>query len=343
MAMENFLVFSPVQFFTIAHVLSLGFAAMLAGLVYFLATSKQVAPRYRLGNVLSAVVMASAVLELGNQYFVWTKAMRVIETGGDPVYLRAATDGFSNGYRYVNWSIDVPVLLTQLLIVLGLSGKRLLNPMFQFTFAGLAMVYTGYVGQYYQAQPATSDTLLNASTVITAANETGFAGGLQYGQIPGTEFVQSAPYWIWFVVSCLFYLWILVLVVKYGLGMLHRLPPSARPWMKAVAWLLITSWMLYPLAYLMPFFSFSPESAVTRQILYTIADITSKVIYGVLLGVVAQKASRAAGYVEEPSGALTDDAVERAIRGEHVEPIVAGHGGAAGRTAAEVGSTSSSI
>ncbi|GEM_PF-5632367 len=29
---------------------------------------------------------------------------------------------FSNGYRYMNWSIDVPVLLIQLLIVLGVTG-----------------------------------------------------------------------------------------------------------------------------------------------------------------------------------------------------------------------------
>lgn len=39
------------------------------------------------------------------------------------VWTRAgAEQTFSNGYRYINWSIDVPMLLTQFLIALGLTG-----------------------------------------------------------------------------------------------------------------------------------------------------------------------------------------------------------------------------
>ena len=52
--------------------------------------------------------------------------------------------------------------------------------------------------------------------------------------------------------------------------------------------------MLYPGAYLMPHLAgiegalFSEAGVVGRQITYTIADISSKVIYGVLLTVAAQ-------------------------------------------------------
>jgi bacteriorhodopsin len=41
--------------------------------------------------------------------------------------------------------------------------------------------------------------------------------------------------------------------------------------------------MLYPIAYLMPVISLTAEGVVVRQLLFTIADIVSKVIYGILL------------------------------------------------------------
>jgi hypothetical protein len=41
--------------------------------------------------------------------------------------------------------------------------------------------------------------------------------------------------------------------------------------------------MLYPVAYLMPVISLTAEGVVWRQVLFSIADITSKVIYGILL------------------------------------------------------------
>jgi bacteriorhodopsin len=44
----------------------------------------------------------------------------------------------------------------------------------------------------------------------------------------------------------------------------------------------------------------SEIGVVGRQITYTIADIVSKVFYGVMLTVAAQYRSDAEGYVEEP-------------------------------------------
>lgn len=61
--------------------------------------------------------------------------------------------------------------------------------------------------------------------------------------------------------------------------------------------------MLYPGAYLMPYlYSFSLEPAlsesavVARHLTYTVADVTSKVIYGVLLAAAATRMSKAEGY-----------------------------------------------
>ena len=56
--------FSEMAYQMVAHVLTLGYAVMLAALFYFILTIKSVAPKYRMSSVLSVVVMVSAFLLL---------------------------------------------------------------------------------------------------------------------------------------------------------------------------------------------------------------------------------------------------------------------------------------
>jgi hypothetical protein len=304
MVMENYIVFDPWANFVIAHVLSLGAAAMFAGLVYFIVTAKQISPKYRIANWLGAVVMVSAALELGNQYLVWKAAMVPQVIGGETIFAALGESRFSNGYRYVNWSIDVPVLLTQIVVVLGLAGKKFWSPVIQFTVAGLLMIYTGYIGQFFEAVPEAGT--FGEMTIGAVANMTG-------NTLLAENIGQTATYWVMFVVSCIFYAWILYLVVAVGLSKenLDKLPPKAQWWMKAVVYTLVGSWMLYLVGYLMPAVSISQESAVIRQIAYTIADIVSKVIYGVMIGYVAVLRSNAEGYSEDRLNRLGYDAAGR--------------------------------
>lgn len=79
------------------------------------------------------------------------------------------------------------------------------------------------------------------------------------------------------------------------------LPSPASRILGSIWWLFLISWMLYPGGYLMPVLLNSEAGVVGRQITYTVADIASKVIYGVLLARVAQIRSEAEGYREEPA------------------------------------------
>jgi bacteriorhodopsin len=261
--LENFLVFSHWQYDFIRHLLQLTFASFAAGLVYFLATSSQVAPRYRLASTISAVVMVSALLEIGMLAINWQTSFTEV----DGLWRPAEGDLFSNGYRYVNWSIDVPMLLTQLLIVLGLTQRAFWKEWWKLAVAGLLMVWTGYPGQFFE--PAVA------------------------GLAPGAS---TSPFWIWGAVSTVFFVYLL-----YRVGMLIGRPPEPMDAdsyrnLKYVWWIILFSWTLYPLAYLMPAVWPDADGMVARQLLFTIADITSKLIFGVVLGRVARLRSKELGY-----------------------------------------------
>ena len=62
---------------------------------------------------------------------------------------------FSNGFRYLNWLIDVPLLLLQLVIVLGLGSVAAKQLGVLFVGSGVAMIVLGYIGQFYEASNLT--------------------------------------------------------------------------------------------------------------------------------------------------------------------------------------------
>jgi bacteriorhodopsin len=254
MTFENLFDYSAVQFEVVLGVLSLTAAVFAAALVYYLLTARSLTPRLRITSYLSAVVMVSAIIELGalalrwNGSFEWSGSSFVLKQG----------ELFANGFRYMNWSIDVPILLTQLLIVGGITGVAFRSKWIQFVVAGLAMIWTGYAGQF-------------------------------------NELEAGAAFWGWGAVSTVFYIWLLKVaydVIKEA----KAKQPSVASALNAVWILFIVSWSIYPIAYLMPVISETANGVVARQVIYSFADIFSKAVYGVMLGFIAQKLSAEEGY-----------------------------------------------
>lgn len=247
-----------------AHVLTLGYAIMLAGLLYFVLTMKTVAPKYRISSVLSVVVMVSAFLLLLVQQQNWTGAM-TYDTETARYVLGSSTDLFNNGYRYLNWLIDVPMLLFQILFVVTLTKSDFSSIRNQFWFSGTAMIITGYIGQYYEV---TSPTL----------------------------------FFVWGAISTIFFIHILILMKRVITEGKEGAPAKAQSYLGKIWVLFLFSWMLYPGAYLMPYLfgglepALSEAAVVGRHITYTVADVSSKVIYGILLTLTAQEMSKADGY-----------------------------------------------
>ncbi len=251
--------FSEMAYQMTSHVLTLGYAVMLAGLLYFVLTIKNVDKKFQMSNILSAVVMVSAFLLLYAQAGNWTDSFTFDASRGK-YFLNPDGDLFNNGYRYLNWLIDVPMLLFQILFVVTLTKSKFSSIRNQFWFSGAMMIITGYIGQFYE--------------------------------------VSDKPlFFIWGAVSTLFFfhiLWLMKKVINEGK---EGISPKGQKILSNIWVLFLVSWFLYPGAYLMPYlggldgFLYNESGVVGRQITYTVADVCSKVIYGILLGNLAMTLS----------------------------------------------------
>ncbi len=264
---------SPMTYDIVAHTYTVAFSIMLAALFYFVLTIRSVAPRFRISSVLSVVVMVSAFLILFFQTEAWTNSFVYDATSGRYVGAQGA-DAFSNGYRYLNWLIDVPMLLFQILFIVEISAERRASLRNQFWFSGTAMIVTGYIGQFYEANPS----------------------GI------------NDPFYIWGFISTLFFIHVLYLiyqVIKAGQASMDERAGAVfgRIWP-----LFFISWMLYPGGYLMPVLLttdaglISEAGIVGRAFTFTAADVLSKVIYGVFLTQTAQLRSEHEGFEGEFGG-----------------------------------------
>ena len=259
--------FSEMGYQIVSHVLTLGYAVMLSALFYFALTIKSVAPRFRISSILSVVVMVSAFLLLYAQAKNWTNSF-VFDIERGKYYLGSGADLFNNGYRYLNWLIDVPMLLLQMLFVVSLTRSSFTSIRNQFWFSGTGMIITGYIGQFYEVTDLLTFAVLGA-------------------------------------ISTVFFVHILYLMKKVINEGREGLPVKAQQTLNTIWVIFLISWMLYPGAYLMPHLLgieggfFNESGVVGRQITYTIADVFSKVIYGILLSNVAEILSKNEGYKSE--------------------------------------------
>ena len=149
---ESLYTYTAAQYEGIDHLLTMGVGVHFAALVFFVICSRLVAPNYRIASGLSAIVMVSAGLILYSQSGLWESAFVLSPTTGE--YVPTGTAYFTNGYRYDNWMVTIPCLLTQLLIVLGIRGKQLFGDAIKLIGAAWGMIVTGYIGQLYEVTDA---------------------------------------------------------------------------------------------------------------------------------------------------------------------------------------------
>jgi len=209
------------------NALSFGTAVMLGAFVYFLTQMNSVAKQYRNGVAVSAVVVGIAGYHYFRMWSGWAEGM------------------VNEGYRYADWLITVPLLVIELLIVLGVTADRRKKLMTSLVPATVLMIGLGYPGE-------------------TSANET--------------------TKWTFWVLSMIPFLYILFTLNGELKAAKARETGAVSTSINNATKILLVTWLVYPISYLIPVvFTVSDGAEAGRQVAYTIADITAKALYGLMI------------------------------------------------------------
>jgi len=187
---------------------------------------------------------------------------------------------FNEAYRYVDWVLTVPLLLAELVVVLRLDSGKTRSLLIRLTTAALAMIVLGYPGEVADA--------------------------------------DSTARIVWGVLGTLPFLYILyVLFGELGKS-LGRQAPGVVRLLSALRWIILVTWTVYPVAYILPAVIDDPVVAeVARQVGYSMADVLAKPLFGLLILAIALAKSRFDGYVEEGDTSEAAPSDSRAAVHEH--------------------------
>lgn len=246
------------QYSLIYNLFSMVIAVMGAAFIYTLGSRSAVASRYRPALLVSAVVVAVAAYHyvriLGNFEAAYELSGATYVPTGEP---------FNAAYRYVDWIITVPLLLVELVAVLGLTRQQTRPLLIKLTVAATAMIALGYPGE-----------------IATAGDV-------------GTRL-------LWGTLSTLPFLYLLyVLFVELG-SAASRQQGVVRTKLRNLRLLLLGTWGVYPIAFLLPAFASEANATlfVGREVGYSLADMLAKAAFGVLIVALAKIKTE----LDEPMG-----------------------------------------
>lgn len=238
------------QYSLVFNMLSFATATMLGAFAFFVMSQSLVAVKYRSALIVSAVV----VLVAGYHYYRIMGSFEgaYVLTGGQYV---GSDKPFNDAYRYFDWLLTVPLLLVELVLVLGLRKGKQGSMMVRLVIAAVLMIGLGYPGE-----------VANDNTTRT----------------------------IWGLLSTVPFLYILyVLWIELG-STVSQQPSNVQGLVKGTRLLLLATWGFYPIVYGLVGSGFSGAQAqVIMQVGYSIADVTAKALYGVFIFAIAYAKSEA--------------------------------------------------
>ncbi len=167
----------------------------------------------------------------------------------------ASTTPFNDFYRYADWLLTVPLLMVELVAVLALAKAKASGLLKRLVIAAALMIALGYPGE--------------------AA--IGIGGSMV---------------WFWFAASMVPFLYILVTLF----GELNRATGDQSEEVKSLIRLartvVLVTWSFYPIAYVLGAVGAASGAGETAiQVGYTIADLTAKAGFGLVIYAIARAKS----------------------------------------------------
>jgi bacteriorhodopsin len=230
------------------NMLSLGIASMLFTSIFLWFARERVLPKYRMAVMVSATVTSIAAYHYVRMFDSFNEAYVI---GGT---IQAGFEGYNVGYRYVDWFLTVPLLLVELVAVMGLARAVQSSLLKRLVPAAAAMIVLGYPGDMHTQLFGLSNSM-------------------------------------WGLLSTIPFLYIMyVLFIEISKSLAAQ-SPKVQGLLKTARTLLVATWGVYPITFILAMNDVgapSFEAVVSREVGYSIADILAKCAFGLLIFVVAR-------------------------------------------------------
>lgn len=163
---------------------------------------------------------------------------------------------YNRAYRYVDWLLTVPLLLIELILVMRLSQSETVSRSIKLGTAAALMIALGYPGE---VSDGIGDTRL-----------------------------------IWGALSMIPFLYIVYTLYSGLSSSIAQQPENVRGLVSNARTLVVLSWCFYPVVYFLPFVvpMDGGSAFATIEVGYTIADITAKAVFGLLIYMIAVRKSQ---------------------------------------------------
>lgn len=250
--MENVLsnVLTNVEFSAVYNMLSLGIASMLFTSIFLWFARDRVLPRYRLAVMVSATVTSIAAYHYFRMFDSFNAAYG--HEGAATAY--EAFLHYNVGYRYVDWFLTVPLLLVELVAVLGLAKDVQSSLLKRLVPAAALMIILGYPGDI-------------KSNLWQVSNS------------------------MWGLLSTIPFLYIMYVLWIELSKSLDKQSERIRRLFLGLRLLLIATWGVYPITFVLSMNSTTTPTGlevVYREVGYSIADILAKCLFGLIIFTVAR-------------------------------------------------------
>lgn len=163
---------------------------------------------------------------------------------------------FPTRFRYIDWLLTTPLILATIPILINSRNKGAMIT--KLVVADIIMIVTGYIGE-------------------VDVNRAGGGTGLAWGC---------------FIVGFLAFVYILFTLYGEVSEAASKLPREIQGYMDLLKNFLVISWLIYPLGYIVPLLGYSGDYLILRELIYNIADIFSKVGFGIVAVAAAKQLSQ---------------------------------------------------
>lgn len=230
------------------------YISMGAAFVFFLAQRNSVAEEYKSALTLSALIVGIAAFHyfyMKGLYHDYTLPLLANATDA-AAKTKIITDSFLGiiNYRYMDWLVTTPLLVAKIPMAAA-HGKKVGKVVVSLILFDLVMIVAGFIGEQYIDQ-------MNSRL-------------------------------LWGTISTVGYLGIVYILFTTVKGMAKSADSNAQMAVKWMSIFVITTWGIYPVGYLVPWFAPGLDLNIVHAV-YNIGDQFNKIAPGVILYIAGRNA-----------------------------------------------------